>query len=80
MRDLSYDSSMRLRLLECWLPLAQQANQLYGWKYDAPSLEALIIAAAPRLMYAHNYLEAHVILWHYQVQHAQDNKPATGDI
>jgi hypothetical protein len=57
-----------MRLLECWLPLAQESNQLYGWNYDAPALEALILRAAPDLVNTHTLLEARVILWHHYLR------------
>lgn len=38
-----------LRLLECWLPLAQELNESQGWGDDARSLELLILAARPAL-------------------------------
>jgi hypothetical protein len=59
-------SDERTRLLECWLPLAQEANRLYGWGYDAAALERLIIRAASQLNQAHTPLEARGILWHQQ--------------
>lgn len=53
----------RQRLLEGWLPLAQDANQQYGWHLDGPALEALIIAAAPALAEARSPLAARAALW-----------------
>jgi hypothetical protein len=54
-----------LRLLENWLPLAQEVNLLYGWDYDASALEELVITAADTLAQAHSSVEARVILWYY---------------
>jgi hypothetical protein len=54
-----------MRLLECWLPLIQEMNLAQGWGYDAPSLEALILVAAPGLSQTRNVLEAWAVLWHY---------------
>lgn len=77
------DETARLRLLECWLPLAQEANRLYGWGCTSPDLEHLIIRAAPRLNQAHNVLQAHGILWHQyrllraNTRHADDAPPST---
>ncbi|NNJ11952.1 hypothetical protein EKD04_016585 [Chloroflexales bacterium ZM16-3] len=51
------------RLLEGWLPLAQDANQRYGWQLNAPALEALVLAAAPTLLHASSALAARAILW-----------------
>jgi hypothetical protein len=80
------DDPTRLRLLECWLPLAQEANRLYGWGCDAPTLERLIIRAAPQLNHAHTLLEARGILWHQYRLLGQttcpsdDASPSTKDI
>ncbi|MCS6880423.1 MAG: hypothetical protein RMK84_05325 [Oscillochloridaceae bacterium] len=57
------DVAQRQRLLEGWLPLAQEANQRYGWELDAPALERLIISAAPALGLARSSFEAYAILW-----------------
>lgn len=51
------------RLLEGWLPLAQDANEQYGWGLDGAKLEALILAAAPALRRSHTALEARTMLW-----------------
>lgn len=53
----------RQRLIEGWLPLAQDANQQYGWQLDGPTLEALIIAAAPSLADTQSALAARAVLW-----------------
>ncbi len=54
----------RLRLLESWLPLAQAENDRYGWGYDAPALERLILLAAPGLRDAPTLLAARACFWH----------------
>lgn len=51
------------RIVEGWLPLAQDANQQYGWQLDGPALEALIIAAAAALAETRSALAARAILW-----------------
>lgn len=56
-------SVARQRLLEGWLPLAQDVNAQYGWSLDGPELEALILRAAPALQHAHSTLEARAMLW-----------------
>lgn len=61
----THDQTRTLRMLECWLPLAQEANLLYGWQYDYLSLENLVLRAAPALDRVYSALEARVILWHY---------------
>jgi hypothetical protein len=61
---LSDDLGMQLRLLECWLPLAQEINQHYSWSYAAAALEALIVSAAPALTLVTSAAEAHGILWY----------------
>ena len=58
------DDSARQRLLEGWLPLAQDANQQYNWALDAPTLEALVLEAAASLNHARSALEARAMLWH----------------
>lgn len=62
------DTMVLLRLLECWLPLAQEANQVCGWGYDAASLEALVLSAVPSLHQSHNRVTALAVLW-YHHQH-----------
>lgn len=52
----------RLRLLECWLPLAQAVCARAGWREDAASLEALVLVAAPVLARARSAAEACAIL------------------
>lgn len=59
----------RQRLLEGWLPLAQTANERYGWGLGASALEALVVAAAPRLLHAQSALDAQAILWSAYQQH-----------
>lgn len=59
----------RLRLLEGWFLLAQEANQQYGWQLDGPALERLIIAAAPALAITQTSLAARAVLW--QTYHRQ---------
>jgi hypothetical protein len=63
MSDPIEDTGQRQRLLEGWLPLAQEANQGYGWDLDAAALEGLIISAASALGQARSSLEACAILW-----------------
>jgi hypothetical protein len=53
----------RHRLLEGWLPLAQEANTRYGWALDGPALEALVLRAAQPLGRARSAFEAYAILW-----------------
>ncbi len=59
---VSVHSGSRLRLLECWLPLAQEVNDAEGWKCDGPSLEAIILVALPALRQACSTAEARAIL------------------
>jgi GAF domain-containing protein len=56
-------SAEALRLLECWLPLAQRLNQRYGWNDDAQALERLIVLAAPALALCADADEAHLVLF-----------------
>lgn len=62
------------RILEGWLPLAQEANTHYGWGLGAADLEGLILAAAPRLQQTQSALEARAILWfaHARQQTSED--------
>jgi hypothetical protein len=62
-----FNEGTQLRLVENWLPFAQDANMQYIWGYDAPSLERLVLKAAPALSQARSWAEARVILWHYHV-------------
>ena len=72
MTNQELDHTTRQRLLECWLPLAQDLNQRYGWGHDARALEALLLAAAPVLSQTHTAAEAHAILWyHHLIQQAR---------
>jgi hypothetical protein len=73
MPDISRRTDGWLRLLECWLPLAQEANKLYGWGCTPADLEALILRSAPDLALAHTPLEARVILWHYHLTNGARN-------
>lgn len=54
-----------LRLLECWLPLAQELNQAEHWDADGRTLESLILAAAPALIHAEHIDAARAILMVY---------------
>jgi hypothetical protein len=38
-----------LRLLKCWLPLAQELNETQGWGHNAPALQRLIVQRHVRL-------------------------------
>ena len=54
-----------LRLLECWLPLAQELNEAQGWGDDTAALETLVLAATPALAAALDTTAARVILMLY---------------
>jgi hypothetical protein len=63
---MSAESSLprdRLRLLECWLPLAQQLNQDLGWERNPADLEALIFAAAVELAQTDCATTARALFW-----------------
>jgi hypothetical protein len=62
----------RQRLIEGWLPLAQDANQQYGWQLDGPTLEALIITAAPALAQTQSALAARAVLWQVYQRQVKD--------
>jgi hypothetical protein len=61
------DPTLRLRLLECWLPLATQFNDDLGWGYTAAELEALILEVAPDLVQTNSAVTARAILWRQHV-------------
>jgi len=57
------DQPETLRLLGCWLPLAQQLNQDLGWERSAADLESLILAAAADLRQTDSATTARAVLW-----------------
>ena len=63
MADPQTDPAIRQRLLECWLPLAQQLNQDLGWERNPDDLEALIFAAAVELAQTDSATTARAVLW-----------------
>lgn len=74
MTPLSSDRTARLRLLETWLPLVQHENGIHGWGYDAATLEALILVAAPALRQATTPLAARAVLWYYHRQLQEETR------
>jgi hypothetical protein len=52
----------QVRLLECWLPLAQELNHTFGWGASAESVAWLIQYAASALDTATNTEHARAIL------------------
>lgn len=52
-----------LRLLECWLPLAQQLNQELGWERNPAELESLIVTTAADLAQTDSATIARAVLW-----------------
>lgn len=74
MHRFIYDQTIKLRLLESWLPLAQELNMSHEWDCNATELESLVLAAAPALAQSHTLLEARVILWHYHGKSRERNK------
>jgi hypothetical protein len=63
MTDRATDPANRQRLLECWLPLAQQISEDLGWGYTAVELEALILAAATDLIQTDSATTARAVVW-----------------
>jgi hypothetical protein len=60
-----YDPQLQ-KLLECWLPLAQQVMSDLGWQATPSELEALIINAADELATISSASSARAVLWrHY---------------
>lgn len=54
-----------LRLLECWMPLAQELNQTEQWGDNSAALERLILLAAPVLTAVDHVQTARAILMLY---------------
>jgi hypothetical protein len=73
----SEDPTLRLRLLECWLPLAQQFNHDLGWGYAPFDLETLIIDAAPDLAHIDSAVTARAILWRQHLVSTRKHESAT---
>ena len=64
-----HTAARRPRLVEGWLPLAQDVNQQYRLQLDGPKLEALIMTAAPALAEVQSTFGARAVVW--QVYHRQ---------
>lgn len=62
MPDEPAERRRNIRLVECWLPLAQEVNEALGWGDDAPALDLLIHTAAPALAGASSPQVARAIL------------------
>ena len=67
------DIATRLRLLECWLPLAQQLNQDLEWGRTATELEALILAAAADLAQTDSAGTARAVIWQQHLRERSDH-------
>lgn len=65
----------RERLLEGWLPLAQDVNGQYGWALEPVALETLILHAAPALQSARTAAEARLSLWSAYQQRQRSEQP-----
>lgn len=61
--DPSLDPTIRLRLLESWLPFAQQVMGDLEAHCSPAELEALILAAAPALAMTDSAMTARAVLW-----------------
>jgi len=55
----------RLRMLECWLPLAQEMNRTCGWGYEPPTIERLLLTALPDLSRTRTIFAARAVLWYH---------------
>lgn len=71
MQEDTGDATQRQRLLECWLPLAQQLLADGGISATPTQLEALVLAAAHELAQAHSASSARAVLW---AQHRRTQK------
>jgi len=65
MANPSSEDAAMLRLLECWMPLAQELNQTEKWGDDSAALERLIRLAAPVLTVVDHVQSARAILMVY---------------
>ncbi|WP_448545192.1 hypothetical protein [Roseiflexus sp.] len=65
MANPSSEDAAMLRLLECWMPLAQELNQTEKWGDDSAALERLIRLAAPVLTAVDHVQSARAILMVY---------------
>jgi hypothetical protein len=65
MSNPSSEDAAMLRLLECWMPLAQELNQTEKWGDDSAALERLIRLAAPVLTAVDHVQSARAILMVY---------------
>jgi hypothetical protein len=65
MANPSPEDAAMLRLLECWMPLAQELNQTEKWGDDSAALERLIRLAAPVLTAVDHVQSARAILMVY---------------
>ena len=74
MSEQSVDQGRRQRLLECWLPLAQQVVQDLCSTYTPEELEALIFAAEPELAETDSATTARAVLW---LQHLRNRSEQT---
>lgn len=61
-----------LRLLECWLPLAQALREAEGWDDTPEALAALVLDAAPLLRDAPSADAARAILAVYHTARRRD--------
>lgn len=62
------DETLRQRLLECWLPLAQQVIHNLGVSYTPAELEALILAVANDLVNVDSAASARAVLWRQHIR------------
>ncbi len=65
MANPSSEDAAMLRLLECWMPLAQELNQTEKWGDNSAALERLIRLAAPVLAAVDHVQSARAILMVY---------------
>lgn len=72
MDDKPIDQAKRQRLLECWLPLAQQVMQDLGWSNTPAELEALILAAVPDLAGTDSATTARAVLWRHYLRNRSE--------
>lgn len=68
------DEAQRQRVLECWLPLAQQVIKNRGVSYTPAELEALVLASANDLVNADSATTARAVLWTQHVRNRSTSR------
>ena len=51
------------RIVECWLPLAAEANRVYNWQLEPTALERLVRRSVAALRESSTPFEVRAVLW-----------------